>query len=82
MVSLKSLAGFLALGVLSTTAAPANSLAETKALAGRQNTVDVYACEHTDWKGACRSFNSVAGSCCESKPVPTWAGASEQMNMR
>ena len=81
MVPLKSLAAFLALGVLSTTAAPANSLAEAKALAGRQNTVNVYACEHTDWRGACQTFNSVAGSCCESKLAPTSAGAPKQVNM-
>ncbi|KAH6855229.1 hypothetical protein B0I37DRAFT_411239 [Chaetomium sp. MPI-CAGE-AT-0009] len=64
MVSLKSLTAFLALGVLSATGAPANmNLAESKALAGRQYAVEVEACEHVNWEGACRKFNSVPGAC-------------------
>ncbi|KAK4043825.1 hypothetical protein C8A01DRAFT_43380 [Parachaetomium inaequale] len=65
MVSLKSVAAaVLGLGVLSATAAPAaSSVGEAKAVAGRQNRVEVHACEHTDWRGACQVFSSIAGSC-------------------
>ena len=70
MLSLKSLTAILALGVLSATAAPAN-VVETKAVAGRANTVQVYACEHSEWRGVCKTFTSNAGACCKSKPTAT-----------
>ncbi|KAK3298230.1 uncharacterized protein B0H64DRAFT_384513 [Chaetomium fimeti] len=71
MVSLKSFAAFLALGVLSATAAPANDLVEARAIATRQNTVSVYVCEHANWRGACKQYDSNPVDCGESKPTPT-----------
>jgi hypothetical protein len=71
MVSLKSLAAVLALGVFSATAAPASIAVEAKGLTARDG-FPVYVCEGTDFTGYCEELISPIGEYCrESKSTTT-----------
>jgi hypothetical protein len=72
MPSLKALFSILALGALSTTAAPAgkfNDVTHVEAgnVMARQQVSSVGACKDIDWKGQCRRFDIPVGTCCKSK---------------
>jgi hypothetical protein len=70
MVSIKSLAAILAVGVLSATAAPA---VEADAIHARQKGTlpSVQACKDKEFGGECKTFEEEAGSCCKSKHTLT-----------
>jgi hypothetical protein len=65
MVSIKSLAAILAVGVLSVTAAPA---VEADAIRARGIKPPVQACKDKEFGGECETFEAEVGECCESKP--------------
>jgi hypothetical protein len=68
MVSLKSLAAMLAIGVFSATAAPVDSKSEVNALVARAD-LKVYTCEHPHWGGKCRDTDTTVNQCSKSRPA-------------